>query len=150
MGNSYISDSDKDSYNNEFNNLQATFGRPIAIFRTATEIVVSTNNDHNFLFQGAPNNDQVIETVQSGVFIACVYYGKKQVRPPFRGVSTQQPEIAIEEGEVRIRLDPTGAAYLAGADRVTVDGNILKCTTSPRPEGLFNPNFYTFFFKKQD
>lgn len=150
MGDSYIPSLIKDSLNNEFNNLHATFGRPIAIFKTAKETVVSTTNTHNFLFQGSPNNDVVQETVVSGIFLARVLYGKKQVRPNFGGVATQQPIIELEDGEVRLKLDPTGAAFLAGAERVTVDGNILKVITSPRPHGLFEPNFFTFYFKKLD
>jgi hypothetical protein len=151
MGDSYISASLADSLNNEFNNLHATFGRPIAIFKTAQEIVVSTSNNHNFLFQGAPNNDTVIDTVQSGVFLARVLYGKKQEKPAFGGFAGQQPSVALEEGEVRLKLDPTGAAYFAGAERATVDGNILRVITSPRPHGLIgNPNFVTLYFKKLD
>jgi hypothetical protein len=150
MGESYLTFALKDSLNNEFNNLHATFGRPVAIFKTAKEIVVSTSNNHNFLFQGSPNNDIVQETVQSGVFLARVLYGKKQTRPNVGGAATQQPMIELEEGEVRLKLDPTGAAFLNGAERATVDGNILKVMTSPRPHGLFDPNFYTFYFKKLD
>lgn len=150
MGTSFISPAQQGPLNGVFNDLHETMGRPVAIFRTAKETVISTNNSHNFLFQGAPTNSTTVDVVQSGVFLARVLYGQKQNRPPFGGVPTQQPTLALEEGEVRLKLDPTGTAFLAGAERATVDGNILKVTTSPRPHGLIgNPTFTTFYFRKQ-
>lgn len=149
MGTSYLTPDEENSLNNEFNNLHATFGRPVAIFKTAQETVIQTSAS-NSMFQGSPENDVVQNVIQSGVFLARILYGKKQDRNPYGGFPTQQPTVEVEEGEVRMKLDPTGAAFLAGAERVTVDGNILRVVTSPRPHGLFNPNFYTFFFKKLD
>lgn len=132
-----------------FHDLHATLGRPVAIFRTAKEIVISTSNSHNFLFQGAPTNDVVQEIVQSGVFLARVLYGGKQERLTFGGVPTQQPLLGLEDGEVRLKLDATGAAFLAGAERVIVDGNILKVFTSAKQHSLIGaPQFQDFYFKK--
>lgn len=150
MGVSYISTGLQGSLNNRFNDLHATFARPIAIFKTAKEIVVSTTNNHNFLFNNAPTNDIVQEVVQSGVFMARVLYGKKQSNMPFAAANAMQPGIQLELGEVRLRLDPTGAAYFDGSDRAKVDGNILKVTSSTRPHGLFAPNFYDLYFRKLD
>lgn len=151
MGNSLIPLPQQGPLNSVFNDIHATFGRPVAIFRTAKETVISTNNSHNFLFQDAPTNSTVQEIVQSGVFLARILYGRRQDMKPVGGVSTQQPMIELAEGEVRLKLDPTGAAFLAGAQRATVDGNILKVTTDPRPHGLIGlPNFTTFYFRRLD
>lgn len=151
MGTSYLTPAEEGSLNNEFNNLHATLGRPVAIFRTAQRTVITTDPANNSLFQGAPTNDVTEEVIQSGVFLARVLYGKKQTNVPFGGMFTQQPVVQLEEGEVRLRFDPTGAAFLAGADRVTIDGTILKVTTSQRPHGLIGaPNFFDFYFRKLD
>lgn len=148
MGESYLTDSAKTQAGDEFNNLHATFARPITIFKTAQQVVISTNPAHNFLFQDAPMNDIVQNVIQSGVFPARILYGKREDLTQFAGANNQQPVIRLKEGEARIKLDPTGAAFLQGVDRVTFDNTIFDLTTSQRPHGLFDPNFYTFYLKK--
>jgi hypothetical protein len=148
---SFISDADKLSMGNEFYNVHATFGRPIVIFKTAEETVVSTNPEHNFLFNNSPTNDITVPIVQSGVFLARILYGKKEALNSFSTPTNQgaseQIGIQLKEGEVRIKLDPTGAAFLEGCERVTFDGTIFRVTTNKRPHGLFKVDFETFYLK---
>jgi len=149
MGTSYLTSGQKDSLGNLFFDLHATFARPIAIFKTAKETVISTNPAHNFLFEGAPTNDIVQDVQQSGVFQARILYGKKQEDLlPFAAMRQAQPAIQIEEGEARIKLDATGAAFMADVERVTFDGNIFRVVTAPRPHGLFDPKFRDFYLKR--
>lgn len=152
MSYSYLTVEQKNTLNNEFNNLHKTFGRPITIYKTALETVVATNPDTNVLFQNAPFNSTTNKVVQSGVYLARILYGKKEPLNPFnsaqRSAGGDQNMIRLEEGEVRIKLDPTGAAFFAGCQRITFDGTIFDVETSKRPHGLFDPNFETFFLKK--
>jgi hypothetical protein len=114
--------------------------------------VVLTNEANNYLFADAPFNSVMNTVVQSGVVDARILYGKKQPENQFRGTqsnySAAQNQIQLSEGEVRIRLDPTGVALLAGCSRVQFDGDIFDVTTSKRPHGLFTPNFSDFYLKK--
>lgn len=152
MGTSYLTQAQKTSYNNEFNNLHATFGRPISIYQKAQEVVVVSNPANNFFFNGAPTNDIEDSIVQSGVFLARIKYGSRENLTPFntnqQNNASDQINIRLQEGEVRIKLDPTGAAFIAGADRIVFDGTIFENVTSKRPHGLFDPNFETFYLKK--
>lgn len=154
MGYSYLTVAQKDSYNNEFNNLHATFGRPITIYKTAQETVLVTNPLNNYLFQGAPNNSLTSTVIQSGVYLARILWGKKEVLNPFNTVqrdnASDQNMIRLSEGEARIKLDPTGAAFLAGCEKVQFDNAILDVVTDPRPHGLFDPNFVTYYLKRQN
>lgn len=150
MGESFLTPSQEDSLGNVFFDLHATFARPVVIFQTATETIISTNPAHNFLFPQAPTNDVVQNVIQSGVFQARILYGKKQPSGPFASFKQGQPVIELEDGEARIRLDATGSAYLAAAERVTFDGNILRVVTSARPHGLFAPKFNDFYLRKLD
>jgi hypothetical protein len=152
MGYSYLTNSQKTNWNNEFNNIHATFARPIAIYKTAKQIVINPNPDNNIFFQNAPFNSEVETIQQSGIFQARIKYGTRENLTPFNSIqyrgASEQNMIRLEEGEVRLKLDPTGAAFLAGAKRVTFDGTIFDVVTSKRPHGLFDPNFETFYLKK--
>ena len=148
MGYSYLTPGVKDSLNNEFNNIHATFGRPITIYQTAQETVLVTNDANNVLFQGAPDNSLTSTVIQSGVYLARILWGKKLALEPFSAGPDSQNQIRLSEGEARIKLDPTGAAFLASAERVQFDGSILYVKTDPRPHGLFDPNFKTFYLTK--
>lgn len=152
MGFSYLTTAQKDSYNNEFNNIHATFGRPITIYKTALETVLVTNEANNYLFQNAPDNSLTSTVIQSGVYLARILWGKKEPLTPFNTVqrdnASDQNMIRLSEGEARIKLDPTGAAFLAGCERVQFDKAILDVVSDPRPHGLFDPNFVTYYLKR--
>ena len=148
MGTSLISAADKGSLNNVFNDIHQTFGRPITIYQSAQEVVLVTNPDNNFLYQSAPMNSLTSTVIQSGVYLARVLYGKREELVPFAGGGLAQNQVRLSEGEVRIKLDPTGAAYLAGAERIQFDGNTFMVNTDSRPHGLFDPNFKTFYLKR--
>lgn len=151
MAKPYLTNAQKEPLNNEFNNLHATFARPIVIFKTAQETVVYTNPENNYLFQQAPFNSETTTIIQSGIINARILYAKKENLALFSVDSTRsdtQNNLFLSEGDVRLKLDPTGAAFLAGCERVTFDGTIFNVVTDKRPHGLFTPNFETFFLKK--
>lgn len=150
---SFISNQLKNTLSNYFYDLQDTFGRPITIYKTAQETVAITNPDNNYLFASAPFNSTVNTVIQSGVFPARILYGKKEELSQFNAGPNMQNQVRLQEGEVRIKLDPTGAAFLAGCERVTFDGTMFKVSTSDRPHGLFipsgsTPKFYTYYLTK--
>ncbi len=148
MGSSLIPAADKLSLNNVFNDVHSTFGRPITIYQSAQEVVLVTNPDNNFLYQQAPMNSLTSTVIQSGVYLARVLHGKRENLVPFAGGGLAQNQIRLAEGEVRIKLDPTGASYLAGAERFQLDDTMFNIDTTPRPHGLFDPNFKTYYGKK--
>lgn len=148
MGESFLTPAFKNQLNNTFNDLHATFGRPIAIFRTALEIVIENSASNNYLFDQAPFNSAKTEVVQSGVFLARILYGKKELLNPFQVQSNEQNMIRLQDGEVRIKLDPTGASYLGNCERVRFDNTLFTVDTPKRPHGLFDPNFQTFFLRR--
>lgn len=142
-------------YENKFNLIHDTFSRPISIYRQAQTIVITSNPANNALFQNAPFNDQVQNVAVSGVFNARILYSKKedlQMFTPFgiRKLGGDQVNLQNEQGQVRIKLDPTGASYLFDAKRVEFDGDIFTIRTSKRPHGLFTPYFYDFILQKEN
>jgi hypothetical protein len=147
MGTSLLTSSQKNDLNNVFNDMQATFGRPITIYQSATETVLVTNPDNNFLYQNAPTNSITSTVINSGVYLARILWGKREDLVPFAGGGLAQNQIRLKEGHARIKLDPTGASYIASAERIVFDENTMMIDTSPRPHGLFDPNFRTLYLK---
>lgn len=150
--NSFISDSQRGSLEAPFSILHNTFGRNISMFKNGTQITISTNANHDYIWESAPQNDQFEVIPISGIFKARILYGKVQARNQFnsatQGKGTDQLNIELDVGDVRIKLDPTGAAFISDATRVILDGDIFNIETPKRPHGLFNPQFYDFILKR--
>lgn len=150
---SFLSDSEKDSLGLPFFDLHDTFARPITIWKTAQQIVIVSNPSYNFLFPSR-QSEEIQEVPVSGVFMARIKYGDKQTKSQFESLDSNkisdQINVELEDGMVRIKLDETGAAFIEGAQRVTLDGQIFMVETSPRPHGLFDPKFKTFYLKKSN
>jgi hypothetical protein len=149
---SLFSQTEKDSLSSVFSTLHDTFSRPIYIFKQRDETIITENPNHNFLWESAPSNTETQSVIVSGVFNARILYGKEQkqqnfVSPKIGGAEDQNSS-RLEMGEVRIKLDATGAAFLGGAQRVKFDDEVFQITSSKRPHGLFEPKWYTFFLKK--
>lgn len=149
----FITPSQQLALSNEFFRLHATYARDIVIFQTATQIVIFTNPENNTLFDDAPFNSETTTIINSGIFKARILYGKKEPLIPFnstqRDNSSSQNMILLEDGEVRLRVDATGAALINASERVTFDGTIFNVQTSARPHSLVGPpNFFDFYLKK--
>ena len=144
--------SEKLELGNNFNDIHDTWGRPITMFRQNEQIVIAESLDNNYIWDTAPNNTTTQTVILSGVFNARVLYGKDQKLEPFKSISLNRSEdqilTSVEAGDVRLKLDPTGAAFINSAKRATLDGFIFEITTSPRPHGLFTPQFFTYYLKK--
>lgn len=138
-----------------FNNLHATFARPIVIFRDENQVIMTTPSPNdNFLFPGAPNNSFVSGVTTSGIFLARIKYPENQPLDFFyssQGTSEDQNSTRKTDGLVRIKLDPTGSTYLEGAQRVKLDGDLFSLERGKQPHGLVSQiQFYTYFLKRDN
>lgn len=122
------------------------------MYKNGQQVTISTNVEHDFIWEAAPKNDQFQVIPVSGVFKARILYGKVQGRTQFnsstQGKGTDQVSAQLDVGDVRLKLDPTGAAFIQDATNVTLDGGIFSVETSPRPHGLFQPQFYDFILRR--
>jgi hypothetical protein len=149
---SLFTDSEKYNLSSIFNDIHDTFSRPIYIYKKAKQVVISNEPTHNFLWDSAPSNSTTSVELVSGVFNARILYGKEQKMDQFDSATNNnavaQNTSSLEMGMVRIKLDPTGSAFIGDAQRVMFDNEIFEVTSSVRPHGLFTPQFYTYFLKK--
>lgn len=153
MATSFIPADQQYVYGDPFNDLHATFARPVSIMRDAQRVVTVTSLSNNFLFPDAPINSVYAPGGQvSGVFLARIKYPEKQVRDFFytsRGDAEDQNNLRKQDGLVRIKLDPTGASYIDGAQRIVLDNKLFLLETDDQPHGILSINqFYTFYLKR--
>jgi len=149
---SFILPSQQGALEAAFSQLHDTFGRDIVMFKSAQQITISTNVENNFIWESAPTNDVVQSIPVSGVFKARIKYANKQDRQKVAGSVAgkggDQLNVEMEFGDVRLKLDATGAAFMKDATRVMLDGDIFNIESPKRPHGLFNPQFYDFTLKR--
>lgn len=150
---SFLTPSEKAALEQQITNIHETFARPLFIFKLANETVITENPEHSYVFDAGPTQSVTTQVIQSGMFSGRILYEKKQPIGLFeslRGGSrgTDQVYMGRDEGLVRLKLDPTGSAFMADATRVRFDDTIFQIDTSPRPHGLFNPKWTTFYLKR--
>ena len=150
MSASLLTDAQKADLSNQFFAVHDTYARPIIVYQTAYQTIISTNPNTNILFEMAPFNGTKQTIIQSGIFQARILYGKKEPLDAFQGAGpTNQSMILLEDGEVRLRVDATGALFLNSSERVTFDNAVFNVQSSVRPHGLTGPpNFFDFYLKK--
>lgn len=133
--------------------LHDTFGRDIVMYKTAQQVTISTNPKNDYIWESAPTNDVVQSIPVSGVFKARIRYGTNQGRMQMntttQGKGSDQLNIELEVGDVRLKLDATGAAFIQDAVRVVFDGTVFNVETPKRPHGILNNSqFYDFTLKR--
>ena len=131
-----------------------SFMRQIVIWRKKNEMVIYENPSNDFVYSQAPINSPTIEIPVSGIFFARIQYPSKQELAFFDSTrmrnGADQLNIRLDDGTVRLKLDPTGAAFIEGCQRVTLDNMIFTIDGGKRPHGLFSPQYYDYVLKKQN
>ena len=155
MGNlSIFTDVQKGSLESIMSLVHSSFMRPITIWRKRNEIVISENNSHDFVYGTAPVNTTTTDVPVSGIFNARILYPSKQSLDFLDSTrmrnGADQLNIRLDDGTVRLKLDPTGAAFIEGCQRVTLDNMIFTIDGGKRPHGLFSPQYYDYVLKKQN
>lgn len=149
---SLISDAEKAAMEALLSDVADTFARPLTIIRQANEVVIYNNPDNSFIYQNTPFNTETIVTPVTGVFNGRIWYERRQpldLLSSLGGIrGTDQLDVRVQEGYARLKLPPSGAAFMNGAERVQFDGNSFTIDSTPRPHGLFTPQYYTYWLKR--
>jgi hypothetical protein len=141
---SLLSDSEKLSYSQVFNDIHDTFARKITMWKTPKRVVVSTNNNFNFLY-AEQNSIESTYIPVSGVFDARVQWGN-----PAKLMNDQDIKEEIPGNICRIKVKQDAIDFLADAAQVEIDGRKVEKIGSSKPHGLFNIDYYTVFFKESN
>jgi hypothetical protein len=141
---SFVSDTEKLSWGNEFNNLHDTFARPVTAWKTPERIIVSSDPNYNFLY----NEQESIEVTYipvSGTFDCRIQWQDPSKMGGW-------PEIREEVlGNIcRIKAKKDFVDFISDAERIEIDGRTVQALGTNRPHGLFKVDFYTLFFKESN
>lgn len=141
-----ISDTDKALMSQALNDLHDTFSRDIYVFKQK-EITYINDSDPNFNFM-YPSSSQVSGYVEDyGIFKGRIAYLDKSRPAPyhFKAIDVRDD---IYSMDVRLRLDASGAAFMAGAEKISLDGQTYQLVSDQRKHGLFDTAWTDFFLKK--
>jgi hypothetical protein len=144
---SLISDSEKALLLTDFQQVVDTFLRPLVVYQEAQRTVIVSNPDYNPFSDWNQNNTDIQNTPVYTTISGRILWDKQQewkyVRPP------DSPQIKTKDAtnrSVRLKVDPSGYNLLKDAKKVEIDGVLLDIESQARPHGLFDTNYYTFYF----
>lgn len=136
------------------NDVSDTFARPLVLIKSAEQVVVSDNPNHSFVFSQAPTNSVTEVTPITGYFSGRIWYEQRQPTDFLKAFGVGQSRGGdqlpnhLNNGMARLKLEPSGAAFMADTKRVQFDGFTFTIESTPRPHGLFTPKFYTYWLKQ--
>ena len=144
---SLISDSEKALLLTDFQQVVDTFLRPLIVYQEAQRTVIISDPNYNPLDDWNQNNTDIQNTPVYTTISGRILWDKQQewkyVRP---GDSPQLKTKDATNRAVRLKVDSSGYNLLKTAKKVEIDGVLLDQESQPRPHGLFDTNYYTFYF----
>lgn len=145
---SLISDAEKAIYSSMRMDIFDTFARDITIYDYPQETVVASTAEFNHLYQNV--EPYVNYTPTSGTYSANILYNNKQEMPSNnRGPGSQQIDVEVMLGDVRIKVKEDAYQILMHKQEIVFDGTKFELISAPRPHGLFNTQLYTFFLRRK-
>jgi len=159
-GNIFLSDAEKQSYQQDLANIHDIFVRPFTVFRQAERVVMSENP--NFVFPYGDNQENTSSSgyvIQSGVIDARIWYmpgiaGNKELLETsssdreFSARGEPQIRFRNDKNYVRLKLNCSGYDFINGAKTVQIDDNNFNFFTAYRRHGLFTPEFWTVWLEQ--
>lgn len=141
-----VTDAEKALMSQALGDLHDTFSRDIYIFKKKEVVFVSdTDPNFNFAYQGASPISGYIEDY--GIFKGRIAYLDKSKPAPYHYPAIDSRD-DIYSMDVRLRLDVSGAAFMQGCEKVSIDNQVYQLVSDQRKHGLFNTDWTDFFMKK--
>lgn len=146
---SLISDSDKTSIGNVFNDMHDTFARDVIVFQRKNDIFVATNSTYNALYKRITNEQTTRTAVTKTTVKARVLYRQDQKEIDLPGTRAQV-NVPLGEGVVRVKIDQAGYELFKKATNIEIDGEALRIVTDAGRIGPFSVHFYTLYLRPAD
>jgi hypothetical protein len=141
---SFVSNEEKLSWANEFNNLHDTFARPVTVWKTPERIIISSSSNYNFLY----NEQEPLEVKYipvSGIFDCRI-----QWQDPSKTMGWPEIREEVRGNICRIKAKKDFVDFISDAEKIEIDGRPVQSLGTNRPHGLFNIDFYTLFFRESE
>jgi hypothetical protein len=141
---SLVSNAEKLSWANEFNNIHDTFARLVTVWKTPERVIISSNLNYNFLYNEQESLDVKYIPV-SGQF-----YCRIQWQDPSKTMGWPEIREEVRNNICRIKAKKDFVDFISDAEKIEIDERPVQAMGSNRPHGLFNIDFYTLFFKESE
>lgn len=112
--------------------------------------IVSEDPNHNFYYDDAPNNTEVVTTRESGAFYARTYFlnGAENFNSLNYPNNSQDLEIKTADNILKIITDSTGKSLLEDTDKISWKDSWWEKDSTPANHGLLQKNFFTYYFQE--
>ena len=141
---SFVSNEEKLSWANEFNNLHDTFARNVTAWKTPKRVVVSSDPNYNFLY----SDQESIEV--SYIPISGTFDCRIQWQDPSKMMGWAEIREEVRGNTCRIKAKKDFVDFISDAEKIEIDGRPVQAVGTSRPHGLFNIDFYTLYFKESE
>lgn len=138
---SYISDSVKKIFAEQFANLHDTFARDIVVYKEAKKVIINTDPNYNYIYNNTGGSTSIQNVPQKFIFKARILYNTNRDAQYFGSAKTPG------SGEVRIKLKKEDYNQIKDVKRIELDDRMFIVDSDPRAHGLFEVDFYTLYLK---
>lgn len=141
---SLVTEDQKLSYGDVFNDIHDTFARPIIIYKIPKKVIISSDLDYNFAYhdQEALKADYI---PVSGVFMARISWQDPSALNGYKEIKEE-----VHGNIVKLKVKKDVFDFLDNAEHVEIDGRAVQFFGSSRPHGLFGIDFYTIFYEESN
>lgn len=147
---SFITDDEKTDLAAVFDILHDTFKRNDIYAHKDGELVVLSEDPNYSSIYSSPRPDGTNQqvTLQKQSFYARILFDEKQHLRVVDLGGESSLKLKLQDGELRIKVDSEGKAFLRDAKKVEINNSLYEFVTTGRPHGLFVDNFYTYYLRK--
>lgn len=135
----FLSSSALAEVNSTIDTLHTTFARPIVVYKTAKETIVSTNPNFNPIYNKATSS--VTYTERSETIQARIYYLKTSEEI----LDSEGNKTAIPAGSVKITVPSANKNYLEEGKRVVFDDKPFSIISDGKPSNFWSKRYYSFW-----
>jgi hypothetical protein len=141
---SLVSQAEKNSYAGVFKGLHDTFSRPLVIFKTPKRTIMSTDMSYNFIYEEQDTIEEQFVPV-SGVFQARIRWNDPSKLDDWQDIRER-----IRGNTCRVKVGPEVIPFISGAERIELDGKVVRLIGSTQPHGLFAVDYYNLTFQETE
>jgi hypothetical protein len=146
-----LSSAEKTEYINHLTDVFDTFKRKIVVYLEPQKAIISTNPNFS-RFGNNSQNTSNIPLQPKKIEIYATIQHKEDQKYPYIYSGPNDPELKNKTaiGRCRIKVYMADANLFKDAKIFEIDGFSYDLDNTPRPRGLFTPNFYTFYLIRRE
>lgn len=146
MATSYLTSLQKRNIADVFDNIAATFQRPIWAFKDGERISLATNSQYNSYYRIQSSNTEFSEvSLELQARIRYIKSDEEVFKFSDGTAGGVQNKIVLPAGSVKIKVDRTGYEFIKDAKRLEVDGNRYAVVSNARQIAMFGPDYSPYY-----